>query len=210
MLAVQEREDHRLVTVSMKQSFQRRAAPFSTYASGACFSDRAKLRLPAVRDFIEQEWCNTPPLPSQWTPETMERAFAQRGRQIFAKACPKPGPSPRNDWISEETWSALRAHGRLRSIFFRDVPRRQALLLKCVLARRRASKDSEAEVWKATCDRLCRADDFAASVCRSLLSMRPAGRPYAWLRGIGSRGCLSKPNTSRVSWCWDAQRRCGS
>ena len=78
----------------------------------------------AVRDFIEQEWCNTPPVPPQWTPETMERAFAQRGRQIFAKACSKSGPSPRNDWISEETWSALRVHGRLRSIFFRDVCRR--------------------------------------------------------------------------------------
>ena len=82
--------------------------------------------------FVISLWCNTPPMPPQWTPETMERAFAQRGRQIFAKACPKSGPPPRNDWISEETWSALRVHGRLRSIFFRDVRRSQALLLKCV------------------------------------------------------------------------------
>ena len=44
--------------------------------------------------------------------------FTQRGRQIFAKACPKSGPSPRNDWISEETWSALRVHGRLKGNFF--------------------------------------------------------------------------------------------
>ena len=33
-LAIQEREDHRLVTVSMQWSFQRRAAPFPTHASG--------------------------------------------------------------------------------------------------------------------------------------------------------------------------------
>ena len=37
VLAVQERDDHRLVTVSMKWSFQRRAAPFPTHASGANF-----------------------------------------------------------------------------------------------------------------------------------------------------------------------------
>ena len=61
VLAVQEREDHRLVTVSMQWSFQRRAAPFPTHASGASFADRPKLRLSAVRDFSEQEWCNTPP-----------------------------------------------------------------------------------------------------------------------------------------------------
>ena len=34
VLAVQEREDHRLVTVLMQWSFQRRAAPFPTHASG--------------------------------------------------------------------------------------------------------------------------------------------------------------------------------
>ena len=36
-----------------------------------------------------------------------------------------------NDWISEETWSALRVHGRLRSIFFRDVRQRQAPAQVC-------------------------------------------------------------------------------
>ena len=65
VLAVQEREDHGLVAVSMQWSFQRRAAPFSTHASGASFADRANLRLSAVRDFIEQEWCHTPPMPPQ-------------------------------------------------------------------------------------------------------------------------------------------------
>ena len=122
VLAIQEREDHRLVTVSMQWSFRRRAAPFPTHASGSSFADRAKLWLSAARDFIEQEWCNTPPMRPQWTRETMERAFAQRGR-------PKSGPAPRNDWRG--VWSALRVHGRLRSIFFRDVRRRQALLLVC-------------------------------------------------------------------------------
>ena len=109
----------------------------------------------------EQEWRHTPPMPPQWAREMMERAFAQRGRQIFAKACPKSGPVSRNDWISEETWSALRAHGQLRSIFFRDVRRRQTLLMKCVQARWRGSKDVEADAWKVPNDRdrSCRADD---------------------------------------------------
>ena len=121
-------------------------------------------------------------MPPQWTPETMERAFAQRGRQIFAKARPKSGPSPRNDWISEETW--------LKSIFFRDVRRRQALLLKCVLARWRASKDSEADVWKATCDRLCRADDAVSrSIRLQIFAFHETGREAA---------CLVKRD--RVAW----------
>ena len=188
VLAVQEREDHRLVTVSMQWSFQRLAAPFHTHASGASFADRAKLRLSAVRDFIEQEWCNTPPLPPQWTPEAMERVFAQRGRQVFAKACPKSGP--RNDWTSEETWSALCVHGRLRSIFFRDVRRRQALVLKCVLARWRASKDSEAEMWKAACDRLCRADDAVSRSIRLQI--------FAFHETSKEAACLVK--CDRIAW----------
>ena len=59
-------------------------------------------------------------------------------------------------------------------------------------------------MWKATCDRLCRADDAVSRSIRLQIfaSMRPAERPHARSRGIGSRGCLSKPNTSRVSWCW--------
>ena len=129
-------------------------------------------------------------MPPQWTPETMERAFAQRGRQIFAEACPKSGPSPRNDWISEETWSALRVHGRLRSIFFRDARRRQALLLKCVLARWRASKDSEAEMWKATCDRLCRADDVVSRSIRLQI--------FAFHETSREAACLVKRD--RIAW----------
>ena len=145
MLAIREREDHWLVSVSLHGSLQRRVAPFPSYASEAGFADRAKLRLPAVREAVEKRWRATPPIPAQWTLEMMERAFARRGRQIFAKSCPRARPAPRNDWISEETWSALRVHGRLRGICFGDVRRRRALLLKCVLARWRASSDSEAD-----------------------------------------------------------------
>ena len=35
-----------------------------------------------------------------------------------------------------------------------------------MLARWRASKDSDAEMWKATCDRLCRADDAVSCSIR--------------------------------------------
>ena len=56
ILAVSEREDHRLVSVTLQWSLQRRAAPFPACASGAGFADRAKLRLPAVREAIEQKW----------------------------------------------------------------------------------------------------------------------------------------------------------
>ena len=44
-LAVQEREDHRLVNVSLQWSLQRRAAPSPSYACGAGFADPANLRL---------------------------------------------------------------------------------------------------------------------------------------------------------------------
>ena len=53
----------------------------------------------------------------------------------------------------------LRAHGHLRRIRFRDVRRRRALLLRCILVRWRASRGLEADTSRASCDRLCRADD---------------------------------------------------
>ena len=56
ILAVSEREDHHLVRVTLQWSLQRRAAQFPVYASGAGFADRAKLRLPAVREATEQKW----------------------------------------------------------------------------------------------------------------------------------------------------------
>ena len=158
-LAVQEREDHRLVNVSLQWSLKRPAANFPSCASGAGFADLAKLRLPAVREAIEQKWRATPPMPALRSAEMMEKAFVRRGRQAFAEACPKPDPASKNVWISEETGSALRVHGRLRSIRFRDVRRRRALLLKCILVRWRASRVWEAGTWRASCDRLCRADD---------------------------------------------------
>ena len=192
VLAVQEREDHRLVTVSMQWFFQRRAAPFSTHASGASFADRAKLRLSAVRDFIEQEWCNTPPMPPQWTPQTMERPLRSEGVRSLQRHVRNQVhlQGMTGSLISEETWSALRVHGRLRSIFFRDVRRREALLLQCVQARWRASKDSEAEVWQATCDRLCRADDAASrSIRLQIFALHETSREAA---------CLVQRN--RIAW----------
>ena len=63
-LAAQEREDHRLVNVSLQWSLKRPAANFPSCASRAGFADRAKLRLPAVRETIEQKWRATPPMPA--------------------------------------------------------------------------------------------------------------------------------------------------
>ena len=81
---------------------------------------------------------------------------AHAGPMVLELVESEAQPSPKDDQISEETWSALRVHGRLRGI---DVRRRRALLLKCILVRWRASRDLEAGAWGASCDRLCRTDD---------------------------------------------------
>ena len=100
----------------------------------------------------------------------------------LCKGVPEVRSGSRNDWIPEETWSALRAHGRLRSIFFREVRRRLSLLLKCVLARWRASKDVGAEAWKVPCDRLCRADDAPGrSIPLQMFAFRETSKEAACL-----------------------------
>ena len=75
-----------------------------------------------------------------------------------------------------------------------------------MLARWRASKDSEAEVWKATCDRLCRADDAVSRSIRLLIfAFRETSREAACLVKRDRVAWMSEqPNTLRVSWCWDA------
>ena len=81
-LAVQEREDHRLVSVSLQWSLQSRAAPFPSCASGGW------LCRPAVREAIEQKCRATPPMLAHWSLEMMERAFARRGRQALGRLAP--------------------------------------------------------------------------------------------------------------------------
>ena len=54
----------------MQWSFQRRAAPFPTYASGARFADRAKLRLPAIslnKSGVTRRLCRHNGLRRRWS-----------------------------------------------------------------------------------------------------------------------------------------------
>ena len=102
--------------------------------------------------------------------------------------------------------------GRVRGIRFRDVRRRRALLLKCILVRWRASRDLVIGTWKASC-RLCRADETLGAqypLGKPLPCVRPARRRHAWSREIGWYGCRSKRSTLRVILCWDGRRRFGS
>ena len=80
--------------------------------------------------------------------------------------------------MSEKTWSAVRVHGRLRGICFRDVRWRRALLLK------------QAGAWKASCDWLCRADE-AAGRQYPLADVRVAGGQQG--------GCLLWQLVRRIS-----------
>ena len=97
----------------------------------------------------------------------------------------EPGAAPKNDWISEETWSALRAHGHLRRIRFRDV-RRRALLLRCILVRCSASRGLEVPgglhaIGYARLMMLC----GAVSTYKHLPCVRPARKRQAWSSEIG-------------------------
>ena len=91
-------EDHRLVSVSLQWSLQRRAAPLPSYASRASFADMAKLRLPSVCEAIEEMWRDTPPVLAQRSPEMMERAFTRRATG-FGGGLPQARPSPKENMV---------------------------------------------------------------------------------------------------------------
>ena len=138
-------------TVSMQWSFQRRhLSPFTPLVhvlqiERSCGCQRFVISL--SKSGVIRRQCRHNGLQRRWS-----GPLRSEGRQIFAKACPKSGPSPRNDWISEETWLALRAHGWLRtSVFETCVGARLSCSSACLRAGKRA-RILKHRCGKLTCD----------------------------------------------------------
>ena len=120
-----------------------------------------------VQDAIARQWDVTPMLPAGWSVDFHEQALARRSRQLFAHFCPREPTAPKKQWITAQTWTAMRASRQVRKQAFWLRRRKQAHSVAAVFLLWRHAAGVISQVgfeilWLGNCERRKKLDESEA------------------------------------------------